>query len=1442
MMLSRPKPGESEEDLLQFQNEFLAARTPSAAQVVKKADKRKSNIDGFDGDKRDVVKLEEFPDLPPTLAPAPPKKSKFKSQSVHFADIDPETVLDQHDRHITAVFSKIIERDTSMMAVTAPLASGDAFPRVFHRSQFKSEEKPSFEKRSIFAQQISARKAVEAAVNPPQTSLAMAGTRWTLGTLQETPMQCSGNGGPGMSLAGSYIITGQGLHVVGKEREAQNIHQENIERLKSMTQEEIRLEQERLLAQLDPTLVNFLKSQRSQGDGKMKVDLPSEPTDKVLVLPGVEVPTSLSTCSLEKGQDIGVPLRIEALVTEDGMEVGTEPSQKLGKPLKEQCIEPPMKTEELLKKNAMDFSTSKETLTEEVEDRMELAEDELPMKRQKEWVHMDKVELDKLEWTKDLPQARQKRTKKGLQARFNLKGEIIPPDADLPTHLGLHHHGEEAERAGYSLQELFHLSRSQVIQQRALALQVLGRIVQKAKNGEFGLSLKGSVLRLLLDAGFLFLIRFSLDDSAENVIAGSVHALWALLVSPDDEEYLDITFSWFQGTLAFPFLPNQDEEEDDDADEEETEAPKSAVDEKARKKKLEEEKPDPDVARYDAIKGLLKTKILHRLRYILEVVRPAPSVVMDIFDILTRIARHSTEACTLIMDCPRLMETVIENFLPAQWNCQTDTDGKLLTSLYGTPCASAMKLLRVLASGGRNLSARLLNKFELKARLGRFVAEDPQDLSLQHEEALRLSTEAFRLWAVAAGYGQACDLYSDLYPVLVKILQTFSRLVSDCRGGQHTAPLLIQRATAIVTMLTNVTQTAACAAELQQQLESSLPDDGPQIPPPPISWIHVSGLKPFLEACLKKSLQEVSSPATWDIIRPLTTSYIIYLGAYYRACSRQPSLNPMEYVEDAERLALEVLLPLLHQPVIVGMWDLLRPCSAVCNKLSCSPAPESVTSIVSLSCTGGKPPMNVAGSKSPFPFLTSLLFLINGLSSIHKGLVSKFSFMLQSKELNNYLQQSWTSPSPGVTHCSAWILRHEYHLQYFLVSLAQKVAVACPEHFQDASLYHCAAMMLVGRLLPGSEHLAYELLLSFIFNPEFFPEGKMGGPEAADFSDILHINQGAKLAQPGSGTILSTNPSRGILLKEAYQQLSSIRACYLTHFAHLELALGRSQVAYKGQTHLIHSMLLPEAKGPSLPSDWPFLPLILIYNKVANAETRGTMLNSLPPDLVNIVVRNLQWILLLETWRVGVLHDISAAAKLARLACIFLTGGDLFREGPVHCYTAALLSLYCQPKVLDALHLDVPLPGLFSFYDLYANLLEQFEGVSFGDPLFGAFVLIPLQRRFSVQLRRSVFGEHVSTLRSLGIPLKECPIPLERYTSPPEDCLDLLRLYFRALMTGTLRQSWCPVLYAVAVAHMNSFIFSQDKVAPVVDCFDHMGQGAILCVFRRRWILLGRVC
>lgn len=83
----------------------------------------------------------------------------------------------------------------------------------------------------------------------------------------------------------------------------------------------------------------------------------------------------------------------------------------------------------------------------------------------------------------------------------------------------------------------------------------------------------------------------------------------------------------------------------------------------------------------------------------------------------------------------------------------------------------------------------------------------------------------------------------------------------------------------------------------------------------------------------------------------------------------------------------------------------------------------------------------------------------------------------------------------------------------------------------------------------------------------------------------------------------------------------------------------------------------------------------------------------------------------------------------------------------------------CRESRLDSLDLDVPPPGLASFQDLYTALLSQYEAVSFGDRLFGCWVLLPLQRRYSVSLRLAVFGEHVGMLRSLGVTMEQVRSP-----------------------------------------------------------------------------------
>uniref|UniRef100_A0A665VS91 RNA polymerase II associated protein 1 n=1 Tax=Echeneis naucrates TaxID=173247 RepID=A0A665VS91_ECHNA len=1330
-MLRRPKPTDSEADLLREQEQFLTSGVPSAANVVRRPDKRRGEAGGGGGltgssagSQKDVVTIDDLPDQLPSLTPAPPKKSRFKASRVTFEDEDAEERLDRHDTHISAVLSKIVERDTSSTPISLPAFTGMAFPKVMHHSETSSQVH-----KSIFARQIAAQRLKEGKVPlqfapetartlrpgeqnlPPDVRMDTDQTDFYSLCVLEPP-----------SVSGPRLVSGHGLGGPGSSRDTMRIHMENQAKIQEMSQSEILEEQKKLLSQLDPRLVEFVRSHKAQS-----------------------ILSSDSASRHPEGKSSKENFPLEGVIREsDSSEV------------------------------------------------------DLLVKPKKEWVHMDKLEPEKLKWMRDLPAPRKKDTKKAMQARFDFSGSLIPPTEDLPTHLGLHHHGEEPERAGYSLQELFLLSRSQVIQQRSLALSTLANILSKARAGEFTSVLKGNVMATLLDAGLLFLLRFALDDSVEGVMSAAAHALKALLVCTEDEECLDYTFSWFHGLASFPLLPSAPEEEDEE-DEELDESMKQTAKEK------EERKSDHDVARQDVVKGLLKIKLLPRLRYILEVIRPSPRVVQDILDILIRIARHSSASAIQVLGCPRLMETVMSEFLPTSW---TAPASPLPHSVYGFPLANAMKFLRVLATSGRHACARLLNSLGVRERLSCLLGAEPPELLLEPAEALRITTEAYRFWAVAAGYGQACNLYIDLYSALMKALQSVHQAVNP---SDPFLSLQLQRVLALLSLLTQVTHTAGCHQELQAGMVSSQGEEC--LPPPEVSWGHVTGLQASLVGHLKGFVKSLDNPVERDCSLALIPAYLVYLEAYYRQLTKQNCFKPVDTLQELEQLTSEVLFPLFSHHVVQSLMKNLRSSSVVCNVQSGHQDPETTPNLPGLVCAGWRDRPGLVVPSSPFPLLTGLGLLVQTITGIHKGLSCKFTGLLLSEPVIGYLR-SCSQASPTVSHNRAWLLRHEHHLLYLLLQLACKLVPVEPEIARYASLYHQVALVLLPWLLPGSEYLTHELLCTILFNKDFISEGHSGGPEAVELGELkLH-----------EGTPHHPSPSLqtvGALLREACVQLPSIRGCFLTHLAHLESSVLVSQDALLGRNPWINSHLLPELTGPILPSDWSFLPLISLYERAGVSEGGGLAVKELPQGALQVVTHCLQWLLLLEVWREEALKVIPPVAKLARLSCVFLSSSDLFLERPVQKLTWGLFRLLTRHSRLDSLDLNIPPPGLASFQDLYSSLLAQYEAVSFGDQLFGCWVLLPLQRRYSATMRLAVFGEHVGMLRSLGVTLEQLSIPLKRFTSPPEDSLPLLRLYFRSLVTGTLKHCWCPVLYVVALSHVNSFVFSQDAAAQEVEAARH---------------------
>lgn len=80
--------------------------------------------------------------------------------------------------------------------------------------------------------------------------------------------------------------------------------------------------------------------------------------------------------------------------------------------------------------------------------------------------------------------------------------------------------------------------------------------------------------------------------------------------------------------------------------------------------------------------------------------------MLNILDILIRIARHSTEAAHCVAKCQGLLETILHQFLPSSWKAKERS--VRVTDVYGYPLAVALKLFRVLCCAGKHLADTLV--------------------------------------------------------------------------------------------------------------------------------------------------------------------------------------------------------------------------------------------------------------------------------------------------------------------------------------------------------------------------------------------------------------------------------------------------------------------------------------------------------------------------------------------------------------------------------------------------------------------------------------------------------------------------------------------------------------------------------------------------------------
>ncbi len=387
--------------------------------------------------------------------------------------------------------------------------------------------------------------------------------------------------------------------------------------------------------------------------------------------------------------------------------------------------------------------------------------------------------------------------------RFDLHGAPIPPElsATLPAHLGLHHHAEGAW-AGYTLDDVFLLSRSTVPAQRVLMLGILAGIVRRLAGMRRGVSndakgmegLRGKEEEIRKRA-----VAAGAEAMSERGSLGAraVEVLWEALVRWDEE------FVAIEGAELQDDPPG------------EAQAPPGQEGEGASKG--------------DAISSLQLRFFLPQITTIFDAADLPQLSLGQLLAILQRLAMHSNSIADEITDTPSLIASVFRAFIltpiPPSENSPL-------------PNPAAIYLLTTLASSSRLSASRLLDPADA---LLRFSTSTPASLPYPLPLATDLLTQTLRLYTTFARYG----LYAH---IATTAAEPFARLSSYILAPECDSRPLI---TTYVLLLAAWT---TCASDPHQTT-----------PPHDILWSQVSswGWISHLATIAHKFTRDPSDWVTW---------------------------------------------------------------------------------------------------------------------------------------------------------------------------------------------------------------------------------------------------------------------------------------------------------------------------------------------------------------------------------------------------------------------------------------------------------------------------------------------------------------------------------------------------------------------------------------------------
>nr|XP_045592903.1 RNA polymerase II-associated protein 1-like [Procambarus clarkii]XP_045592904.1 RNA polymerase II-associated protein 1-like [Procambarus clarkii] len=1364
-MLRRPRADESDDDLLRQEEELMSRGTFQPAATLVKPNKRKTND----------LASERLSDneLPST------RRSKFaqdRAAKKKKASIVDNTVLTEAtlpEKKVT-VLGRIIERavppDHSLLE-WHPTLSPHGFPKVqrLHNLNSTSNCAPGTKKKSLYMQQLERQGQSERKVKGSHsdtlssTSLLPAG-----GTLPDSALSALGSR--------SYVLTGDG--VLQNKSEVDDIHKQNIDRIASMSHEDRIKEQQELLSHLSQEKIAFLRSLRIKRENAEKT--------------GENGTASLyQSSTLEHNENVkSIIMESEDSKTRVQDDDLADSSTSL--PCRQPSCEESSTSDETRKVKFSDDVDMKEISS----DDETIPESELPIppSEARKWLHMDKVDMEKLKWMTSMPKPRPLKDKEGFIARFNFEGDILPYDADISYREGLHHHGEEPGRAGYTLDELFTLIRSQVLQQRHVGLRTLANILRNAKEGLYDTCVSPPVLQLAVEAGAVLLLRFALDDSSHLVYSEAVRGLFYLIASEPDEQCLALAQPWVPAGLE-PGIASD-----------------IHASEKARLEldQEEQELKDYEIVKLDVIRALVRMDTHIRLRYMLETIKPGPEAVINILGILTRMIRHSLTAAWTLARTPRLISVIVDSFLPHNVSpLLTGESVDSMSCVYGIPLRHALYLLKILAAKGRQLAAILVNTYDIMSRILTYVSLEPSEVSIPLKEALTLSQEAYALWGVLLSYGlsKPQEAITSFYPMLVKQLLFYRDKVSV---NEETAKNKFNYdvGTHMITVMMRAVNVAATHSLLVNRMKLNqgtvIGDNGKAevLVPPELTWNDLQDLPQLVETCFTKWLIQLvrSNETTFSALR-LMGSCCNFLEAYYVKWKDQASYSSEVYNIRIKYLYSNIILPALNSPTFKRLINALPSHSSLISD-SVPGNERDPNNLGSLGCvTFGGEVVRVVQPSSPYPLLLPLTNLVLSLHTLHPALESRSTCaILDSDEMLTYLKKVCCSTQ---RLSSQWLTRIETH---FICNVLQLAAlIGCNRR----KLYHETAMCMMSCIHKGDEHLIKKLLMHVICTPEFTSDLV----EMSTYVENLALNDYEPLTSPA---IAQPVLSPLHLTENICKALKSMGSELIKSLVS-KREYDSSIVLKHGIPFIINGITISQTEFPLvLDNYWPLYPIKHVFKisqhppqpQQVKTKQEHTSDQSSPEDLLT-VTRCLQMAyLVLKHRRNTTLYTTTNSTWMYHLSLVYLVASDMFLDACISSNLQGCVVELLRDGGYANLDYNRKIEGFNSCIDWYRNMLEQFTSVSYGDSTFALFLLIPMQQYWPVDFRQLVWSDMSDALQFFRLTPEQVEqfIPICQFVEPAEEDEGMIIKYRSGIGCGAVTAARNPFLYRVASHHCHLYL------------------------------------